>query len=483
MKTRLLIFLSLMMCGLLPVAAQNDTTSHRQWTLEECVNYALANNLNVRRSALNVRSSEINYFQSKMNMLPSINGQVSYGYSWGRGLDPTTNQFIAAQQNRSGSIAGQASWTVFNGFNIQNTIKQNSYTLDATELDLSKSKNDVTVNVITLFINVVFNKELADNARYQLQSSQQQLELTKKQVAAGALPRSDELNLDAQVATNELNLINQENALNLSILQLKQALQIPASADFDVVVPEVSPETLILDQSPDEIYEIAYAAMPEITSAKLKVQSSEFAIRAARGNLYPRLNLNGSINSTYSRLAETRFVPDGIRTDTTSIVGYTAGTNVPINPVVATGQYRDINKIGDQLSDNLYKAVSLSLSIPIFNNHSARSALQRSLITSEQAKINQREIENTLRQTIETAYNDALSASKSYGSSQRQVTAREEAFRMTKQRYDVGAANYVDYQVAENNLFQAKSDLTRAKYNFIFRKKLLDFYQGKPLGL
>lgn len=458
----------------------------KKWTLRECVDYALAHNLQVKRSELNLESSEIDKTQSKMNMLPNANGSVSYGYNWGRGLDPVTNQFVSSQRNNFSSLGLNGSVTVFSWFRIQNSIRQYTNAYDASEQDLLKAKNDVTLNVITLFINIIFNKELVENARLQMVSSREQLEMTRKQVQAGSLPKVEELNLEAQVATNELNLINQENSLTFSLLQLKQAMQIPASVEFDVVIPEIEPEDLVLDQTRDEIFDIAKGTMPEIKSSQFMIESSYYAVKAARSNLYPRLSLNGSINTNYSKNSETRFVSDGGFGLSNDPIGFANDGINPATPVYAirpTGTYQDIYGFNDQVNDNLYKSVNLSLIIPIFNNHSARANLRRSMIANEQAKIGARETENVLRQSIETAYNDAVAASKTYSSSLRQVHAREEAFRMTKQRYDVGASNYVEWQVAENNLFQARTDLSRAKYNFIFRKKLLDFYQGKSIEL
>ena len=162
------------------------------------------------------------------------------------------------------------------------------------------------------FITVVFNKEQLENAKFQLTSSQQQYERTKVQVEVGALPKSNELNLDAQVATNELNVITRENTLTLSLLQLKQALQLPASTPLDVVVPELEVEDLVLDQDRDQIYEIARNTMPEIKSAAIRIESANYGVKAARGNLYPRLSLSGSINSNYSSASDrARFIPDG----------------------------------------------------------------------------------------------------------------------------------------------------------------------------
>lgn len=482
MKAKFLFIIFLIPFGISGLAQQADPFTGKEiWTLRECVDYALANNLQVKRSELNVELSNIDNRQAKSAMLPTANASGSYGFNWGRGIDPVTNQFVSSQRNGFTSLGGNSSVTLFNGFRIQNTIRQRSLDLKASGQDLAKSRNDISLNVISLFVTVVFNKELVDNARLQLSSSQQQFERTQKLVAAGALPKSDELNLDAQVATNELNLINQENALNLSLLQLQQALQLPATDQFDVEVPVIGAEDLILEQSREQIYQLAKETMPEIQSAKLRIESSHYGVKAARGSLYPRLSINGSFNTNYSSSSATRFVPDGGFNQVTT--GYfVQGTNAPIYELRETGSFREIYGFNDQIKDNIYKSVNVTLSIPIFNNFNTRSDLQRAMISNEQAKISAREIDNTLRQNVETSYNNAIAASKSYNSSLRQVNAREEAYRMAKQRFDIGAANYVEYQVAENDLFQARSDVTRAKYEFIFRKKVLDFYQGIPLG-
>jgi outer membrane protein len=483
MKQRVLLIICLVTAAYATYAQGSSSTAatKKSWSLKECVDYALANNLQVKRAEFNVQTATVNANQAKYNLLPTANAQGNTGYNWGRGLDPVSNQFVASQRNGFTSVGGQSSVTLFNGLRLQSNVKQTVRDREASEMDLEKSQNDISLNVITLFLNILFYKEQVQNAQFQLASSQQQLDRTKKQVAAGSLPRSNELNLEAQVATNELNIITQENNLNLALLQLQQALQLPASDDFDVETPNISPEDIVLDQTRDEIFQTARSTMPEVKSAELRVESAYYSVRAARGSLLPRLSLNGSINSNYSSASETRFVSDGnfVQQPTGMFV---QGTNEPIYALQPTGSFRDIYGLNDQLKDNIYKSVSLTLTVPIFNNYSSRASLQRSIIQSDVAKISAKEIDNTLRQNVETAYNNAIAASKTYNSTTKQVQAREEAFRITKQRYDIGAANYVEYQVAENDLFQARSDLARAKYDFIFRKKLLDFYQGKPLG-
>jgi outer membrane protein len=458
----------------------------KKWTLQECVNVALENNLSVKRSLYGVQTAHSFYTQSWAAFLPTLSGSGSYGQNYGRALNPVTNSFVNRNSNTL-NVQGVSSITLFNGLRLQNSFRQNRKDVDASNQDLNKAKNDVILMVVTNYINVIFNKELFENAKYQLSSSEQQLDRIKKQVAAGALPIANQLNQEALVATNEVNLINQENALNLSLLQLKQALQLPGSTAMEVVIPELQPDDLILDQNAEAIYQIALATMPEIKSAILKVQSAEFALKANKGNYYPRLSFNAFAQSNYASVSDgERYQQDGTFTTNTIPIGTVLGTG---QTVVTTTTTPNSVKISDsygrrdQLQDNLYKGLSLQLNIPILNGLQTRMSVQRSAINKELAEITVKETENTLRQSIETAYNDANAASKTYSSSLKQVSAQEEAYRMNKQRFELGAINFVEYQVSENDLFRAKSDLTRAKYNYIFKKKVLDFYQGKQIEL
>jgi outer membrane protein len=447
------------------------------WTLRELIDHAVSNNLTVKRSTYNVETGQINFLQSKMAMLPTLNASGSYGWNWGRTIDPTTNNFTE-NKVESSNISTNSSLLLWNGFRLFYNMKQSDVELDAASEDLIKARNDVILNVITLYLNVVFNKELLGNAQFQVKSTQEQLDRTRKLADAGSVPLADVLNLDAQLATNEVNVITQENALNLSLLQLKQALQLPASTPMDVELPQVDIQNeLGISKSADEIFEIATMSMPEIKAAELRKKSSDFAVRSARGNLYPRLSVNGSFTTLYSDQRQ-QFYPDG-GTGTTTI-GYVQGSLTPVLTDFQTGSF-SVPSIGDQYIDNRGRSIGVSIQIPIFNGLSSRSAMQRAAISREIANISLLETRNTLRQTVETAYNNAQAAVKTYQSTEKQVKARDEAFRMARQRYNLGAVNFVDYQVAENNLFQAQSDLLRAKYDFIFRKKVLDFYQGLPL--
>lgn len=468
--------------------AQQDSGA-KQWTLQECVDYALENNLSVERSLLNVQASDINLDQSKMALLPTLNGSSGTSYNWGRSIDLTTYDFTTQRVNIISSGLN-SSVTLFNGFAQRNTVTQSRLTHEANKNNLAKAKNDITQNVILFYMNVIFNKELYENAKLQLASTQEQVTRTQKQADAGAAAKSALLDIEAQLAANEVNVVNQENALNLSKLQLMQLLQIQANESFDVIIPDIElQDNEALNTSVAEIYEQSLITMPEIKSADLGVQSAEYGEKVAKGRLYPRLTASAGISTNYSDRADgPRFVRDGgpdVLVDPNPQIGFVQGTNEPVLSTIAltapSGEVVNDYPLMDQYQDNLTKFIGLNLSIPIFNGYSARANVQRAMVSKRQAEITKIETNNTLRQSIETALNDVMAAAKSYQSSVKLVEAREEAFRVVQRRNAVNSISKYDYQIAENDLFRAKSDLLRAKYDYIFKLKILDFYQGKTL--
>ena len=433
--------------------AQAQTETSLLLDLEECISIAVEKNLSVQRSELQRVGAKVDLDQSRAAHLPSANLGGSYGFNWGRSIDPTTNQFVTKRINFTG-VNGNSSMVLFNWFRITNTVKQNRIALESSRYDVDKVKNDISLNVATLYLNVLFTQELLSNAANQLETSQKQLERTRSLVKAGSLPLTAELELVSQVSSNEVNLITAENNLDLALLQLKQAMLIPAERNIEVVIPELAVESISgSEETARSIYETSLQTLPQIQSARLQVQSASAGLSATRSGYTPTISLNGSFSTNYSDAFGQRFVAG-------ALVDY---------------------PLPDQFKDNFSRSLSLNLSIPIFNNLRTNSAVQRQKIALRQAEINVLDQENQLRQAIETAYNDARAASKVFFASERQVEALEETMRSVKNQYDFGAANFVDFQVASNNLYQAKSDLLRSKYDYIFKKKILDFYQGIPI--
>jgi len=448
-------------------------------SLQDCIEIAIENNLSIKRGELNLESSKINLLQSRASQLPNANANANSGFNWGRSINPTTNQFITQQFAFSGFNAS-SNVVLFNGFQLTNTVRQGNVNVESAGFDLEQAKNNVSLNITTFYLNVIFNRELLENAKFQVQSTQEQLERTKKLVAIGSLARTNELDLVAQFASNEVTLINAQNSLDLALLNLKQAMLIPSNSKIDIIVPVLEFEEItIIATTPESIYGIAEQNQPEIKSADLGVKSAILGVRIAGGSAMPTLALGGSLNSNYSN-AFKRFNPDGT-VNLVSTGAVTASGEDVLAP--SPGGSFDVISFDEQMRQNLSRNLGLSISVPIFNGLRNHSNIQRSKITLQQAEITSIERRNTLRQQIETAYNDATAAAKTFNASKKQVEALEESYRAIQNQYNLGAANFTEYQVTNNNLFRAKSDLVRAKYDYIFRLKILDFYQGKPLNI
>ncbi|MEQ9230360.1 MAG: TolC family protein, partial [Cyclobacteriaceae bacterium] len=415
--------------------------------------------------------------QAELSRYPNANASSSYGFSWGRAINLTTNQFIT-ERFSSSTIGAGSSVPVFSGLQIRNSIAQSSIDVEASQYDVEKATNDIQLDIVTFYLNVIFNQELLENAKFQLESSKNQLERTKKLVEVGSLPKTSELELVSQVASNEVSVINSENSLNLAMLTLKQAALIPQSERVEVSLPDAEVEELDITMRADDVFDAAQNTLPEILAADLRVRSAEYDYEIQRGGLYPTLTLNAGLGTRYSQ-ADRGFVPDG-GGDFEIVGGLQTASGEAIESFQPTGNFQT-TPVGTQFKDNFNRSLTLSLNIPIFNGLSQRSAIQRSKISIQQAQINADEQRIFLRQIIETAYNDSQAAKKTFEAATKQVEALEETFRSVQNQLNNGAANQTDFQVASNNLFQAKSDLTRAKFDYIFKKKLLDFYQGKPI--
>ena len=463
----------------------------RIMTLQECVNLAVENNLNVQRSKLNLQTSYANQREAWFSRFPNLSGSGGHTVNWGRGIDNNTNQFVNQRFSNVGvSISGNT--TLYAGNQINNSIKQSQINAQTAKFDLEKATNDVILDVVTFYLNVIFNKELLENARFQLRSSTDQLVQTSKMVQSGALPRSNELELESQVATNEVNVITAENNLNLAFLTLKQVMLVPVGDQIDVIAPEVAVETPDLVTSSDEVFNNAEKMMPEIKSRDLMVQSARLGYRVSKGTQRPTIFMSYSIGTNYSDFFTQRFVADQnnpftilTNDDGTPLTEQTLfqtvdGIAVEQFQVIPNGSNEPFG-LSEQFRENLGQSISFGLNIPIFNGYQARLNTQRSQILLQQAEINAQEQRNILRQTIETAYNDVQAAQKTFDAANKQVEALTLTFENLKRQLENGAANSTDYNIASNNLNAAQTDLTRAKFDYIFKKKLLDFYQGKPI--
>lgn len=417
--------------------------------LQTAIDVALENNLNLQRSQVNLATQEANLIGNQGQRIPTFSTGASTGYRWGRSINPVTNLF---ENNRIGNInlVANSNLTLFAGQQITNSIKQNQTDIEAARYNVLATENNITLNVINLFINVVFAKEQLNIAENQLATTKEQLAVTTKLVDAGSLPLANKLDIQAQNATNELEVINASNNLRIAKLNLAQSMQIPFDSRLDVITPDLDPENYGLTQKEvDEIFEIALDMMPEIKAAQLGIESAEFGVKIAKGGFMPTLGVGASAFSNY---IDQFFM--GERPEFTT-----------------------------QIRNNFSNSANLQLSIPILSNFRNRANVQRARLQKRLSEIQEEETRNQLRQDIESAYTNAYASRQSYQASQIRVASLEEAFRIAQQRFDAGAINFADYQLAQNNYFNAQADLVTAKYTYIFRVKVLDFYLGNPLKL
>lgn len=469
----------------LPVQGQHQQTLPKVWTLNQCIDYIVDNNIQIRRAELNAEQNQAILLQSRGNLYPSVNAGASHNYNFGRSIDPFTNQFIE-EQIRSNNFSLNASIPLFNGLQNRTTVKINKINNQASQTDIVKAKNDVMLSVTATFLQILLNKELLETARLQYTSTSAQVLRTEKLVQAGALPLANLLELRGQQASDELAVINAENRLQLSKLNLQQFLLLPVNDDFDIVTP---PLPSIEEQSETEqvniaeVYNDALNMMPEVRSADLRVKSAMLGIQAARGSYLPRLSLNGNVFTGYSSARQRILFSGGPAPGFITIQDIEGNPYTIPRSLFEAGPTRTTEKYPfmDQLRDNVSQSLGLSLNIPILNGFIARSNVSNAIINAKRAQLNAQEARNQLRQSIEQAHADAKAAHKSYIATQKQLKALEEAFRATEQRFNVGAINAVDYNIAKNNLNRAESNFLQAKYDYIFKLKVLDFYQGKTL--
>ncbi|WP_338759654.1 TolC family protein [Bernardetia sp. ABR2-2B] len=460
--------------------AQNTT----EWSLDSCISYALRQNIQLKINELGIENSELALKQSKDDRLPNANASISHNYNWGRSIDPFSNSFVN-QLIRTNNLSLNSSVTLYNGSRLNNTIAQNELQVEADKLNYGQAQNDLMLNIASNYLQVVLNKEIAANARRQKTSTQAQYDRTQQLVEAGVLPRANLYDLEAQLAADQQQIILGENNLMLAKLQLRQLMQLSPTEDFDIVTPQVDDPSAILDsKNPYQIYQIAETTQPNIKGADVNIEVAEKGIDIAEAGRLPTLSLVGGAGANYTSSQKERFdVTDQtiVGLDTLGYIANGAGipTDYVVRPDVALG--KENFGFFNQLNESFRYSVGLRLDIPIFNRFQVDNNVQRAKIQTQNAQLNSKLIRTQLYQTIEQAYISARAAKASFEASKQRVKALEETVRVMEKRLEAGAANSTEYTVVKNNLSVAQADLLRAKYEFIFRIKVLEFYEGEEL--
>ncbi|HYX09567.1 MAG TPA: TolC family protein [Bacteroidales bacterium] len=473
-KNYLYVIVFFLLTPLSQVAAQNIGA----WSLEQCIDYALDHNIQIHQQEIQAKINENDYNQSRINMLPSVNASSNYSLSLGRALDQTTYQFTNNQKVQSSNVSLNSSLTLFNGLQKYNTIRQNHFNLLASLQEVEAVKNDVSLNVASAYLQILFSKELVDVSKSQLDIIKQQVDRTGKLVEAGSLAKGSLLEIQAQESSEELSLVNAQNQLDIAYLTLTQLLYLDSVGNFEIEVPSIdipSEQQILIPVS--DIYKQAVETLPQIKSADFQRQSAEMALKAAKGARSPRLSLSASYGTGYSDIRDKLAGYN----EQTQVVGHTTGGEA----VTSTYQVPvyESYPISQQFKDNASTVFTLGLSIPIFNGWMANNAISNSKLRAQSAQYYFDDSKNQLYKQVQQAYADARAALKKYNAADKALEAQQESFKYTEQKYTVGLVNSVEYNTAKNQLIKTNSDLLQAKYDYIFRTKILDFYMGKPITL
>lgn len=472
MKKSILVFVILIFSGL-------SLSAEKAWTLEECIDHAFKNNLQIKQFMLGVENAELGLMQSKLNMLPNLNGYVSHGWNWGQTIDRFTNQF-ATERIRSNNFYGSSSFTVFNGFQKVNTVRQNQLDVRVAQLDADNFMDEITLNIATAYLQILFSQEMLEIAENQVDITRQQVERMKKLVAAGTQARGDLLMLQAQVATEELQVVESHNNLGMSYIILAHMLDMPSAEGFDIVKPEIELyESQSMTMTPEQIYNNAVMKRPGIKSAELKVKSAAKGLAITRGSQSPTVSMVASWGTGFSGAQK---IGKDIMT-IPFLVGHVLETGQPVYRDITEYTRFETKPFNEQFTDNNNRTLDFRVNIPIFNGWITRSNISRAQIAIKNAQYEHENAKLQLNKTIQQAWADASSSLKRYLASSKKVEATEESFKYAEQRFNVGMLTSLDYKNSKNELQRAQSELLQSKYDYVFKTKVLDFYMGIPITL
>ncbi len=472
--------LSRLVCALLLVLPLQAAYCQKVWTLQECIDYALNNNIQIRHSELITDLNKDLKSQSIASMFPSLNGNATQNYYYGRSIDPFTNSFTTSEV-RSNSFALSSSLPLFEGFQLQNTLRQSNLNYMSSRYDLEKVRNDVVLNVVTFYLQVLYNKELLAYTKDQLEATKIQRDKVSRMYELGSLNKGNLLDMEAQLASDEVMLVQARSAYDQAVLNLTQLLELSVDTTFTVQEPVLSTPVLSAEQmNTNAVYTAALNNQPDVKSYELRVKSAEKGLAIARGARYPRLFLSGSLSTNFSTSSQDitgyEFFPpspvfSGFTSSGDSVYSFLNNSR----PVLEQTPFRD------QLDNNLGKSVGFTLQVPLFNGWATKTSVSRAKISLEQNRLNLDQTRKNLFKSVQQAVTDALAAGKRHEAGEKSQKALTESYKFNEQRYELGLISTYDYLLVKNNLAKANADLLQAKFDLIFRTKVLDFYLGKPL--
>lgn len=425
----------------------------KQWTLEECIRHAIEHNIELKQIEQELESKKIDLNTSQHSWLPNLNASIGQNFDFGR--SPTKEGVIVDRNSANSSAQLYMSMPVFDGFNITNTIAARKLNLQAAIESLAKAKEDLSIGVASYFLQVLYNKEILTIAELQVALTNEQVSKTEVLVNAGKIPTSQLYDIKAQLANDEVTLAEAKNNVSLALLDLAQALELERlGRDFDVSIPEIKDAISENTQSilpPDIIYDQAVAVKPQIKEQEYLLESQKKMLKVAQSGYYPKLNFNASYSNGYYHYS---------------------GNGDYTNP-----------SFSDQLNQNERKTLGLSLNIPIFNRFEVRNNVRSARVAITNRELLMENSKKVLYKEIQQAYFNAAAAQEKYIASGKSAEASKEAFVYAEERYAAGKSTVFEYNESKTKYSQSMAEQAQAKYNFIFRTKILDFYNGIPITL
>ncbi len=445
--------------------------TNEKWTLEKCIDYAFKNNIQIRQAAITSKVSANDNQQSKLNLLPTIDGNLNFSNNFGNGFNPQTYSY-ALGNSQSVQTSLQGTLPIFTGLQQMFNIERTKYDLLASKFDYENAKRNIALSIASSYLQILLNKEILKVTEKQKVLTGTQLSTIISKIKAGSLPETSGYEVESQLARDEANVVAAQNAVDLGMLSLRQLLQI-SDEKFEIENPEVKFEDVenVAALSSQSIYQTALSTQPSIMSAEARMKSANASRKMSIGALSPTITVFGNISSGY-------FSQDrkySVTYDTITIGG---------TPLSFPRQ----NDLGakpftESLRDNFRKVVGISLNVPLFNKWQRVTNIQNAKLQVQIRELQLESSKNQLRSDVEQAYTNAKAAVQSYLANKKSMEAADKSYNAFEKRYNAGMLGTYEFQQAKNSLATAESEMIKAKYTYVFRLKVLDFYQGKALKL
>ncbi len=453
------------------------------YTLQQCIQYAIAHNITLQQNELSIKNTAITTLQNKYSLYPTVNADVSNGFSFGRSIDPTSNSFINQGYYYNGFGIG-ANMLLFGWFGKKYQYQASQLDLAAAKEQYKQLQNDIALNIATGYLRILLAKEQVNINIAQLKTDEDQLSFTQKKVNAGALPPLNAAQLQTQVAADSANLVNSQLDVNAALLDLKAFLNMDMNTTFDITTPSLPVENLLLLNTyptAQQIFEVAKSKRPAIEANKFKQQSAEKQLQVAQAAKYPQVTIGANLGSNYASTVK-------------KITGLTYAGEEPIGNVKFGDSLIPITRpnynyttaivpLFSQYGNNIRQTVNTGISIPIFNGYANKLSIERAKLNIEATTLAQTAEINTLQQNVFKAYNDAQSGVQKLQAAKSNVQAAQLALDYAIKRYNAGLLATQEYTSQQNTLNRAKINELLSKYDYIFKLKILDFYLGKEISL